>query len=338
MSLLLHRVFPNIRERVTLAPFTTFKIGGPAEFFLEAKTADEAARAVEAAREDEIPLTVLGGGSNMLVADRGVRGLVLRMADRGFTIDGDRVTADAGVPSGLLAMKTAAAGLSGFEWAIGLPGTIGGAVRGNAGMFGGEMKDCVDSVRVFRDTGQAELSVTDCGFAYRDSDFKRTPGGVVLSSVLRLRRAEDPAILRATLLRLLLEKKKKQPVEYPSAGCLFTNWRPSGPEQIEALRRAFFLGADDAVPITGQGCIPAGWLIDRAGLKGCAVGAVAVSDKHANFTVARKGATSADVLALVRTVRERVVQATGGLVTLHEEVAMVGFDDGLPSIASAKEG
>ena len=184
----------------------------------------------------------------------------------------------------------------------------------------------VESVRAIRDGREIELSCADSGFAYRDSDFKRRPGGIVLSTVLHLHRAEDPAILRATLLRLLLEKKKKQPVEYPSAGCLFTNWRPSGSEHIEALRHAFFLGADDVVPITGQGCVPAGWLIDRAGLKGCAVGAVAVSEKHANFTVARKGATSADVLALVRTVRERVVQATGGLVTLREEVAMVGFD------------
>lgn len=319
------RISPEVREGEPLAKHTTFRIGGPAEYFFEAKTADDAAKAVAAARELGVPYFVFGGGSNMLVSDDGVKGLVIKMANRGFSIDGNTVTAEAGAATGLVSTRATEAGLTGFEWAVGIPGTIGGAVRGNSGAYGGEMKDAVISVRVLKDGVDTVMPNADCAFAYRESAFKKNPGWVVLSTVMMFASSPDPEAAKAKLRKILLDRKEKQPVEYPTAGCMFTNWTPSSPADLESLRHSLDLDKDEKIPVTAQGTVPAGWIVDRAQLKGMKVGHVQVSEKHGNFFVSDGKAKADDVVALTAALKTKIRNLTNGIVQLREEVEYVGF-------------
>lgn len=308
-----------------MAKHTTFKLGGPAEFFFEAKTADDAARAARFAKENGLPFFVFGGGSNMLVADGGIKGLVVKMVNRGFKFEGERVIADAGAPSGLVSMRATEAGLTGLEWMVGLPGTIGGAVRGNAGMFGGEVKDSLVSTRVLKGGDERDMINAECGFAYRDSIFKKEKGHVVLDATFGLAKAADPAASKALLKKYLLEKKDKQPIEWPCAGCIFVNWRPASQADIDAVRRHLDVDADVPTPMTAQGTVPAGWLIDQLGLKGSAVGHVRISEKHGNFMVHDGKGTADEVLQLIAATKMKVRDATHGIVLLQDEVEVVGY-------------
>jgi UDP-N-acetylmuramate dehydrogenase len=247
------------------------------------------------------------------------------MADRSFAIDGDRIEAAAGAPTGLVSARAADAGLAGFEWAVGVPGTIGGAVRGNAGAYGGEMKDVVVSVRALKDGEDVVMTNAECGFSYRDSLFKKNPGWIVLSATIELKPAPDPAAAKARLRQILLDRKEKQPIEFPTAGCMFMNWTPGGEEDIASIRTSLDLDRDEDVPRTPHGAVPAGWIIDRAQLKGMKVGHVRVSEKHGNFFVSDGKARADDVVALVAAVKTRVRNITHGVVQLQEEIEYVGF-------------
>lgn len=319
------KISPDVKENEPLANHTTFKIGGPAEFFLAAKTADDAMKAALAAKDLDIPFFVFGGGSNMLVSEQGVKGLVVKMANQEILFDGERVTVGAGAPTGLASMRAAEAGLTGFEWAVGVPGTIGGAIRGNAGCYGGEMKDVVTSVRVLEHGDERVLSNADCAFQYRDSVFKHESGRTIIAATLTLAISPDPVASKAKLRQILFDRKEKQPVEYPTAGCMFTNWVPASPEDVESLRHSLDLDKDEQVPRTPKGNIPAGWIIDRAGLKGMKVGHVQVSTKHGNFFLNDMHATADDVVALTAAIKTRVRNMTNGVVQLMEEVEYVGF-------------
>lgn len=319
------RVSPDVRAGEPLAKHTTFRIGGPAEYFLEAKSADDVVKAVAAAKALGIPYFAFGGGSNMLVSDDGVKGLVIKMANRGFTIADGKVVAEAGATTGLVSTRAAEAGLTGFEWAVGVPGTIGGAVRGNAGAYGGEMKDSVTSVRVLKDGVEAAMTNAECAFGYRDSIFKKNPGWIVLSAVLALSPSPDPEAAKGKLRQILLDRKEKQPVEFPTAGCMFANWTPASPEELASLRRSLDLDKDEKIPVTAQGTVPAGWLVDRAQLKGMKVGHVQVSEKHGNFFVSDGKAKADDVVALTAAVKTKIRNISNGVVQLREEVEYVGF-------------
>jgi UDP-N-acetylmuramate dehydrogenase len=319
------KLSPSVRAGEPLASHTTFKVGGPAEYFFEAKTVEDARRAVTAARELGMSHYLLGGGSNVLISDDGVKGLVILMACRGFRLEGESVIAEAGATPGLIAQKTVAAGLTGFEWAVGLPGTIGGAVRGNAEIWGTGMKDSVVSVVALRDGEPQLLTNEDCRFGYRDSRFKHEAGWVILEVTLKLRPSADQAASQALLTKYLLDKKAKQPIEYASAGCMFKNWKPESADQLAALPKLLDLGSDEQVPLTKLGTVPAGWIIDRLGLKGYQIGHAQMSEKHANFLVNLGGADAGNIIALASAVKMKVRNATDGLVQLEEEVEYVGF-------------
>lgn len=318
------RIDPEVREAESMARHTTFKIGGPAEFFYEAKSVDDVAKAAKTVKEFGMAIFVFGGGSNTIVSDEGLKGLVIKITNRDFTIEGSEVDAAAGAPTGLVSMRSVDAGLTGFEWAVGIPGTIGGGVRGNAGAAG-EMKDVVASVRALKDGEDRTLSNIECAFAYRSSIFKREPGWIVLSAVLKLKPLEDKTKGQERLRQLLLERKEKQPIEYPCAGCIFTNWKPETSGELETLRRSLDLNPDEQIPLTAQGAVPAGWIIDRAQLKGMKVGHAMVSDKHGNFVINDGKARADDVVALIAAVKTRVRNMTHGVVQLQEEVEYVGF-------------
>ena len=319
------KISPEVRADEPLAPHTTYRIGGPADYFFAAKTADEAVRAVAAAKELNLPYYILGGGSNVLVSDEGYRGLVIKLVNRGVEIDGQRVTVEAGTPSALVALKTTEAGLTGFEWAIGLPGTFGGAVRGNAGMYDSNTGEFIESVRCLFDGQVTELTKEQCQFSYRSSIFKQQPGNLVLSAVLVLAPAADLSAGQQKLQEILTLKKNTQPVEYPTSGCIFKNWQPGSDEELQSLRRSLDLNPDEQIPVAKNGTVPAGWIIDRAQLKGTQVGGASISEKHANFFVNDNNADANDIIGLIAVVKTRIRNMSSSVINVQEEIEYVGF-------------
>lgn len=319
------RISPEVKEGVSLGAFTTFKIGGPAEFFFEATTSEDAIKALGAAKELGVEISIFGGGSNMIVADTGVKGLVIRLRTQGFALDGTTVVVDAGLTTGAVAVKTVAADLTGMEWSVGIPGTVGGAIRGNAGSYGTEMKDVVTSVRALKDGEVIELSNEECAFSYRDSVFKRQPDILILQATLGLKVSTDPAASKKRIKDIVSMRKDTQPVECSTSGCVFMNWKPPGKEELESIRKTLDLDKDEDIPMTVMGTVPAGWIIDRAQLKGMKVGKAMVSEKHGNFIVTEKSARADDVVALIAAVKSRIRTISEGTIYLTEEVEYIGF-------------
>lgn len=291
----LRRLGCEVQEQEPLSAHVTFRIGGAAELLVTAQTDEQVAQTVRLCRETETPLLVLGNGSNLLVRDEGVEGVTLRLAagSPGWVIRGNEVTVRAGVSLAKLCMAVAEAGLSGLEFAYGIPGTVGGGTYMNAGAYGGQLADVVRNVTALLPDGRlAALSGGELQFGYRHSVFMEN-GAIVLSVTLALTPA-DPVVIRAAMAEYMKRRREKQPLEYPSAGSFFK--RPEG----------HFAGA----------------LIEQCGLKGLTVGGAQVSEKHAGFLINRGGATCADVLRLSDEVAQRVKEAFG--VSLEREVQLVG--------------
>jgi UDP-N-acetylmuramate dehydrogenase len=297
----------RIHRQAPLAPWTTFKVGGPAEYLLLAGSSDELRRAIVVAADAGLPLTVLGGGSNVLIADAGVPGLVVRVhGGRIAPVPGGCIRADAGVTINGLVRWTVAHGHAGLEAWAGTPGTVGGAMYGNAHFRGRNIGDLVDRVVLVTRRGTiSEVLARDLAFAYDYSRLQRT-GEVVLSVDFHVTSGR-PDELRAVARESLGYRKRTQPLALPSAGCIFQNPNP-------AVDRV-----PDDVPCS------AGALVDRSGLKGAREGAARVSPTHANFIVNEGGATAADIRRLIDRCRDAVQTQYG--VTLREEIVYLGFED-----------
>lgn len=311
----------NIQEHVDLKPYTYFKIGGPARFFIEVVSEDVLKEALVFAQKKKIPFCVIGAASNMLVADSGFRGLVIRMMLRDIVIDGAHVLAGAGVPNAVLVARTIAAGLSGFEWAIGIPGSIGGSVRGNAGCFSGEMKDVIERVRFFNTkTGEfEERDNTFCRFGYRDSIFKSSPHLIITAAVLGLRNGGTDFAQRL-VRHYTRERSSHQDIGTSSAGCIFKNapWPTS-----EHARSRLISLVPQLIEFSSRPAIPAAFLIDQLGLKGKMIGRASVSKKHANFVINEGGASAEDVVMLIGLIKEYVHRKYD--IHLEEEIQYIGF-------------
>ena len=294
----------RLRRDAALAPLTTFKVGGPADWLLDAHGSEDLRLAVGIARAAAIPVTILGGGSNVLVADGGIRGLVIRVHGGEVTAQGPAaVRADAGVTINGLVRWTINHGVAGLEAWAGTPGTVGGAVFGNAHFRGRLISELVERVMLVTETGDlADVPAGEMEFGYDFSRLHRTRE-IVVSADFRSGTGE-PAALRAIARESLAFRKRTQPLESSSAGCIFQNPDP----------------ARDVVP---QGIPPsAGALVDRAGLKGAREGAARVSPTHANFIVNEGGATARDIRALIRRCQSEVHARFG--VTLREEIVYLG--------------
>ena len=295
----------RVRTHVALAPLTTFKVGGPADILFEAQSSDEIVHAMKAARAAGVPVTMLGGGSNVLVADAGVRGLVIRPRGGQVTPIGDSlVRADAAVTINGLVRWTINRGYAGLEAWAGTPGTVGGAIYGNAHWKKTNIGDLVESVRLLRPDGTLLQAPADrMEFEYDYSRLKHT-GEVVLWAAFKVQAGHDAAALRSVARESLAFRKQTQPLESPSAGCIFMN-----PDPVR-----------DRVP---EGIPPsAGALVDRAGLKGAVLGHAQVSPTHANFIITTGPARAADIRALVERCRAAVKDQFG--VTLRNEIICVG--------------
>ena len=297
----------RMRANVPLAPLTTFRVGGPADWLIETRSADEMVEALRLARAVAVPATILGGGSNVLVADRGVRGLVIRPRGGEVRAEGeDRIRADAAVTINGLVRWTITHGRAGLEAWAGTPGTVGGAVFGNAHFGGRLIGDLVTEVRLAsRDGATTDVPRSAMAFGYDRSRLQDT-GEILLSAVFRVSPG-DPAELRATARASLAFRKRTQPLDTPSAGCIFQNPQPDR----------------DAVP---DG-IPwsAGALVDRAGLKGAAAGGARVSPTHGNFIVNDGAATAAEIKGLIDRCRAAVREQFG--VELRDEIVLLGDFD-----------
>ncbi len=302
----LRRLFGDdrVRRDVPMAVFTTFKVGGPADWLIETRNSQEMAAAVRLAQAAGVPVTVIGGGSNVLIGDRGIRGLVLRPKGGSIeALDADRVRADAAVTLNGLVRWTIGHGRAGLEAWAGTPGTVGGAIYGNAHYGGRSIGELVEDVLVIgRDGAPCELPHAAMEFGYDRSRLQRTRE-VVLSATFRLTPGADAAILRDAARRSLAHRKETQPLDTASAGCIFQN--PGAEERVPA-----------GIPRS------AGALIDRAGLKGHRIGGARVSTVHANFIVNEGDATAADIRALATLCRETVLERFG--VTLREEIVFLG--------------
>ena len=295
----------RVQRDVPLAPLTTFKVGGPAEILLETRDSNEIVTAIKLAHAAGERVTMLGGGSNVLIADAGIRGLVIRPRGGEVTPVGDRlVRADAAVTINGLVRWTINRGYAGLEAWAGTPGTVGGAIFGNAHWKRTNIGDLIESVRLVKPDGTLLQAPADrMEFDYDYSRLKHS-GEVVLWAAFRVTPGSDPAALRAVARESLAVRKRTQPLESHSAGCIFMNPDP----------------ARDRVP---EGIPPsAGALVDRAGLKGASHGGARVSPTHANFILNDGSASAADIHALAERCRAAVKDQFG--VTLRNEIICLG--------------
>jgi UDP-N-acetylmuramate dehydrogenase len=279
-----------VREGEPLAGHTWFKLGGPAEYFAEPQTVDQLADLVRRCREQELPVRLLGGGSNLLVRDEGVPGMVISLAAEAFgdvQTEAGKLTAGGGAKLGHVISAAVRAGLAGLEPLVGIPGTIGGALHGNAGSRGGDIGQWACLATVMTRTGEIhQRGREDLVFAYRQSSLDEL---VILSAEFELEEG-DPEQLTKRMQKQWIVKKASQPMSHQSAGCIFKN--PRG--------------------------MNAGILIEQAGLKGTKVGGAEISPQHANFIIAESGATAQDVLRLIDVARSRVAERLG--VELETEI------------------
>jgi len=295
---ILRRELPGLEEAVPLAPFCAYGVGGPAEYLYAARDTNALAFAVRLARELALPLVVLGRATNVLVGDDGLPGIVVLTRNERHALEGGVLRVEAGAELPRLVADLAAQGLAGLEFAGNIPGSVGGAVVGNAGAYGRAVGDALVEVQVLDGRVERRAAPDELAFDYRTSLFKKRPELVVLAATFALTRGEPGALL-AEIARDAELRRSKHPLEYASCGSYFKN--PSRE-------------------------LPAARLIEDAGLKGLTVGRAQVSRKHANFLVALDGATTADILALATEVKRRVREHSGHL--LEEEVRLLGIESG----------
>ena len=285
-----------------LARFTTMRVGGPADLFATVHNVHELRAIVRFARSRDIPLTLLGRGSDVVIADAGIRGLVVQNRAEGSRVEGERYVAESGLPMARAATETQTAGLTGLEFGLAIPGTVGGAVWANAGAHDGDVAGILETADVLLGDGtEARLTVAELDFAYRDSRLKHHPEEVVLGAMFRLATADSTAIA-ARLDEIKRWRREHQPLGIPSAGSTFRN--PPGDS--------------------------AGRLIESIGWKGRTRGGATVSEKHANFIVNDRRGPAIDVRGLIDDVAAAVERETG--IVLEPEVTFLGDWDG-PSAA-----
>ena len=285
----------NVQCEELMSKHTTFRVGGPADYFVTPESETQIQETIKYLKREHIPYYILGKGSNLLVGDKGYRGVILqiyRKMDKAHT-EGTKIYAQAGISLAKLAAVALHDGLTGLEFASGIPGTLGGAVMMNAGAYGGEMKQVLVSVRSMTSEGIIrEYSAEELELEYRTSIFAKN-GEIILSAVLQLAQG-DSAQIQAYMDELKTRRLEKQPLEYPSAGSTFK--RPEG----------YF----------------AGKLIEDAGLRGYSVGGAQVSEKHCGFVINRHAASAADIVSLMELVADKVECQSG--VRLEPEVRRIG--------------
>lgn len=307
----------TIKPHVPLAPLTTFKIGGPAEFYVAVSTIGELNEALDYAEKNQLRVFVLAGGSNLLIADKGVSGLVIHLRNESARAHQSTILADAGAKLLSVVELATKHSLAGMERLAGIPGSLGGAIRGNAGAFGMEIGDVVKSVKIYdrKESRLRDFAQSQCEFTYRSSYFKLHPEIVILSAELSLKPGYQEELAQINH-DTIAKREAKHPQTAQCAGSFFMN----PVVKNEKLHAEF--QKDIGVP-SKDGKLPAGWLIDHVGLRGKKIGGAQVSPQHPNYFVNTGHATAEDVIMLASLVKQRVRTELG--VELREEVQLVGF-------------
>ena len=282
----------KIKTNEDMSKHTSFKAGGKAKFYIKAKTVEDVINTVKISKENNIPIVVLGNGSNILFKDKEFNGVVLKIELDTLKIEENIITAEAGVKNAILGRKALDNNLQGFEFAAGIPGTIGGAIRMNAGAYGGEIKDIVQDVEYldYEDLKIKKITNKECNFEYRHSVFCENKN-IILSATFKLENGIKEEIANR-MNEFAKSRKEKQPLEYPSAGSTFKR----GTDFITAK------------------------LIDECGLKGYQIGGAQVSEKHAGFIINKENATAKDIIDLVEYVKKTVKEKTGKSIDLEVEI------------------
>ena len=345
------------KENFPIHTLTSYKIGGPARYFFEAKNQDELKLAVEEAKKRNLEFFVLGGGTNLLIGDEGFPGLVLKPSINFIESSGEEVSVGTGVSMSDLINFSIERGLSGLEWAGGLPGTVGGAIRGNAGCFGGEIKDVVKSVKSLdvETLREIERNFPDCDFGYRSSVFSARGGSalggknsriynkeIILSTIFSFKKGDAEEIEKSVNEKIAY-RRERHPLEYPNAGSIFKNiplsrinadvtWinadtirvhpRPpanaSNARELRAGNNPRQSAFTAPVKIDPFPVVPAAYIISEAGLKGVSLGGAMISPKHPNFIVNVLEAKSSDVKNLIKLVKSEIKNKFD--IELEEEI------------------
>jgi len=322
-------VFPGIKFNVLLKNHTTFKIGGPAKYFFTAKNKEDLISIIKWAVSQKVPFFILGGGSNVLISDKGYKGVVIKIQnptpsalEQKLKVQNSNfLNVEAGIKLADIVDLSAKKGLTGLEWAAGIPGTIGGAVRGNISAFGSSMEDAIKKVEVLivRPRNKKEkleikwLNKKECEFSQKSSIFKKNKNLIILSCILKLKKGDKKKI-KEKINYCLRYRRKNHPKE-PSAGCAFKNC------QVIIKNQKLLREFSELEEFNKKGIIPSSYLIDRAGLKGRRIGDAQISPKHANFIVNLGEAKSDDVLKLIKLVKKKVKDKFG--IALKEELQIL---------------
>ncbi len=307
----------NIQKNILLAPYTTFKIGGEARYFCEAENIGDIQELCKWAKNEKVSILVLGGGSNVLISDKGFGGLVIKIRSTKLEIRNSEIFAEAGAPLAKLVAEATKNNLTGLEWAIGIPGTIGGAINGNSGAFGKSISDVLEEVKVL-DISALKIRIfkkDQCEFGYRNSIFKHNQDLVILSAILRLNKGE-----KEEMQKIIKDYTKQRIESNPagrSAGCFFKNieWQEVGDK--EKLIKKF----PELNKFSEKPKISVGFLIEQVGLKGKKIGGAVISEKHAAFIINSGKATADDVINLSNLIKQKVSERYR--LNLKEEAVIV---------------
>ncbi|MEI8343630.1 MAG: UDP-N-acetylmuramate dehydrogenase [Candidatus Moraniibacteriota bacterium] len=307
----------NIQENVPLAPMTSFRLGGEAKYFVDVKTIEELKEALTFAKEKKVDFYVMAGGTNLLISDNGYEGLIIRMKISQAQVTDGLVDITAGTPLIKVVNFSAENGFTGIESLAGVPGSFGGAVRGNAGAYGTEIGSHVDEVTALNgDTLEiVKFKNQQCDFSYRSSFFKRNKKLIVLSATLKLTPA-DVTQCKAKVMETVMGRTKKGLQGAKSAGSYFMNPKINSQDLLKEFED------EKGVPARG-GVVPAAWIIDKAGLRGKTIGGIQVSQEHTNYIINTGDGTAENVIMLVSLVKQQVRDQFG--IQLVEEVNYLGF-------------
>jgi UDP-N-acetylmuramate dehydrogenase len=308
----------GVQKNVSLKNYTTFKIGGLAKYFFVAKSKEDLVNAIKTSKALKLPVFIMGGGSNLLISEKGFKGLVIKIDILGIKLDGNRAIVGAGENITKVAYLSADNGMVGLEWAAGMPGTIGGAIYGNAQAFGTKISSIVESVEAINlKTFEIEkLSKEQCQFSLKNSIFKKEKKLVIISSILDFK-GDSVEQIKNRIKEFLEYRKTKHPMDFPSAGSVFVN-----PEKI-IKNKKLLEEYPELKEYNEKGIIPAGYLIARCGLAGKKIGNAQISEKHANFIINLGGAKAKDVLKLIKLAKVKVKKVFN--ISLETEVQLVGF-------------
>lgn len=305
--------FLKMKEDISIKKYTTFKIGGKVKYFVRLKKKEDIKKIIKEIKEKNLSFFVLGGGSNILGRDKDYNGVVLKIENKELEIKRNKIFVGAGVLFSSLSKIALKSSLTGLEWAYGIPGTVGGAVYGNAAAFGSSIKDCVESVEVFnvKKVLIEKLPVSKCKYENKESIFKRDKDLIIISAVFKLKKGEIKKI-KEKMDEYLSTRKEKHPVSSPSAGCIFKNC------EVKISDKKILKEFPEIENFNKKNIIPVSYLIEKANLKGRKVGGAKVSNKHANFIINAKNAKREDVLRLIGIIKKEIYKKFK--IRIEEEV------------------